>query len=56
MKDEPELIDIFAMFAMHSFLQTAPKNVQSNEIAFEAYKQAEAMMRERNLRDSEGRQ
>lgn len=56
MKDEPELIDIFAMFAMHAFLQTAPKNARDVEIAIEAYKQAEAMMRERDLRFSEGRQ
>jgi hypothetical protein len=55
MKQEPELIDIFAMFAMYSFLQTAPKNARSNEIAFESYEQAEAMMHERNLRNSEGR-
>lgn len=54
MKEEPELIDIFAMFAMYSFLQTAPKNERSNVIAFEAYEQAEAMMHERNLRNSEG--
>jgi hypothetical protein len=55
MRDEPQLVDIFAMFAMYSFLQTAPKNARSNEIAYEAYEQAEAMMHERNLRNSEGK-
>jgi hypothetical protein len=54
MKDDPQLVDIFAMFAMYQFLKTAPKNVQPHEIAYEAYKQAEAMMNERRLRNSEG--
>jgi hypothetical protein len=54
MKDEPQLVDIFAMFAMYSFLQTAPKHAQPQEIAWAAYDQAQAMMDERNLRYSEG--
>lgn len=54
MKDDPQLVDIFAMVAMYSFLKTAPENVQPHEIAYEAYKQAEAMMNERRLRNSEG--
>jgi hypothetical protein len=51
MKDEPELIDLFALVAMHSLLQTAPKNARNEEIAYEAYKQAEAMMNERERLD-----
>ena len=47
MKQEPELIDIFALIALHSLLQTAPKNARNEEIAHEAYRQAEAMMEER---------
>ena len=54
MKDDPQLVDIFAMVAMYSLLQTAPKHAQPQEIAYEAYKQAEAMMNERRLRNSEG--
>lgn len=48
MKTEPELIDLFAMIAMHSLLQTAPKNAGNEEIAYEAYSQAEAMMEVRD--------
>jgi hypothetical protein len=54
MKDDPQLVDIFAMVAMYSFLQTAPKHAQPQEIAYEAYQQAQAMMNERRLRNSEG--
>jgi len=54
MKQEPELVDIFAMFAMYAFLRTAPKSATSKAIAFEAYEQAEAMMTERETRYSEG--
>jgi hypothetical protein len=54
MKDDPQLVDIFAMFAMYSFLSTAPKHAQPQEIAYEAYEQAQAMMNERRLRNSEG--
>ena len=54
MKDDPQLVDIFAMVAMYSFLKTAPNNVEPHEIAYESYKQAQAMMNERRLRNSEG--
>ena len=54
MKDDPQLVDIFAMVAMYSFLSTAPKHAQPQEIAYEAYEQAQAMMNERRLRNSEG--
>ena len=54
MKDDPQLVDIFAMVAMYQFLSTAPKHAMPYEIAYEAYKQAEAMMNERSLRNSEG--
>jgi hypothetical protein len=54
MKDDPQLVDIFAMVAMYSFLSTAPKHAQPQEIAYEAYQQAQAMMNERRLRNSEG--
>jgi hypothetical protein len=50
MKQEPEWIDVLALVAMHSFLQSAPKNARNEEIAYEAYKQAEAMMEEKNKR------
>jgi hypothetical protein len=51
MNQEPEWIDIVALIAMHSLLQTAPKNARNEEIAYEAYKQAEAMMEEKERRD-----
>jgi len=35
---------VLALVAMHSLLQKAPKNARSEDIAYEAYKQAEAMM------------
>jgi hypothetical protein len=54
MKDDPQLVDIFAMVAMYSFLSTAPKHAQPQEIAWAAYDQAQAMMNERRLRNSEG--
>jgi hypothetical protein len=54
MKDDPQLVDVFAMVAMYQFLNTAPKNAQPQEIAYEAYEQAQAMMNERKLRNSEG--
>jgi hypothetical protein len=51
MKQEPDWIDVLALVAMHSFLQSAPKNAKPEEIAYEAYKQAEAMMEEKERRD-----
>jgi hypothetical protein len=47
MKTEPDWIDIVALIAMHSLMQTAPKNARNEDIAYEAYKQAQAMMAER---------
>jgi len=44
MKTEPDWIDVLALVAMHSLMQTAPKNARNEDIAFEAYRQAEAMM------------
>jgi hypothetical protein len=38
---------------MHSLLQTAPKNARNEEIAYEAYKQAEAMMEVKEQRDDQ---
>ena len=46
MKQEPEWIDIVALVAMHSFIQMAPKNATPEEIAYESYKQAKAMIEE----------
>ena len=54
MKDDPQLIDIFAMIAMYSLLNTSPKLTPPQEIAYEAYEQAQAMIDERRLRNSEG--
>jgi hypothetical protein len=54
MKQEPEWIDVLALVAMHSLMQTAPKNARVEEIAFEAYKQAEAMMLAKEEFTSEG--
>jgi hypothetical protein len=54
MKDDPQLVDIFAMVAMYSLLNTAPKLTPPQEIAYESYEQARAMMDERTLRNGEG--
>ena len=51
MKQEPEWIDVLALIAMHSFLQTAPKNAKPEQIAYAAYQQAEAMMKEKERQD-----
>lgn len=51
MKQEPEWIDVLAMIAMHSFLQSAPKNARPEEIAYAAYQQAEAMIKEKERLD-----
>jgi hypothetical protein len=48
MKQEPELIDIFALFAMQAILETAKKGVFPHDIARSAYEFAEAMMEERD--------
>jgi hypothetical protein len=54
MKQEPEWIDIIALIAMYSLLKTAPKNATSEDIAYEAYAQAEAMIDVRKKFNSEG--
>jgi hypothetical protein len=51
MKQEPELIDIFALFAMMSILRTANKSALPQDIARSSYEFAEAMMEEREDRD-----
>ena len=45
MKQEPEWIDVLALVAMHSLMNTAPKNARVEDIAYHAYEQAEAMMK-----------
>jgi hypothetical protein len=54
MKNEPDWIDILALVAMHSLMQIAPKNARSEDIAYEAYRQAEAMMEAKERFTSEG--
>ena len=44
MKTDPEMMDIFAMFALHAILKTAKKDAFPHEIARAAYDFAEAMM------------
>jgi hypothetical protein len=45
MKTEPELIDIYAMFALMAVMQKHAKVAKSKiDIAYEAFEQAKAMM------------
>jgi len=44
--NEPTLLDIYAMFAMHALLNAEPA-ADEMEIAAAAYGQAQAMMQER---------
>jgi hypothetical protein len=45
MKSEPELIDIYAMFALMGLMQKPSKVAKSKiDVAYEAYEQAQAMM------------
>jgi hypothetical protein len=53
MKQEPELVDIFAMFALHAILRTAKKDAFPHDIARAAYDFAEAMMEERIERNDD---
>jgi hypothetical protein len=53
MKQEPEWVDVLALVAMHSLMQTAPKNARVEDIAFHAYEQAEAMIKAQKF-NSEG--
>jgi hypothetical protein len=47
MKQEPQLLDMFALFALMGILSKATKSAKPDEIAFAAYEQAQAMMDER---------
>jgi len=51
MKDEPKLIDIFAMLALHAILRNADEGVFPQDIARASYDFAEAMMEEREERN-----
>jgi len=45
MKTEPDLIDIYAMFALMALMQKSTKVPKSKiDIAYEAYEQAQAMI------------
>jgi hypothetical protein len=45
MKTEPELIDIYAMFALMALMQKTTKVAKSKiDVAYEAYEQARAMV------------
>jgi len=48
MKTEPDWIDVLALVAMHSLMQTAPRNARVEDIAYHAYEQAEAMMAQKD--------
>lgn len=49
MKTEPELIDLYAMFALMALMQKPPKVAKSKiDIAYEAYEQAQAMLEVRD--------
>jgi hypothetical protein len=51
MKEEPKLMDIFAMLALHAILRNANKSALPQDIARSAYDFAEAMMEEREERN-----
>ena len=45
MKTEPDLIDIYAMFALMALMQKPSKVAKSKiDVAYEAYEQAQAML------------
>jgi hypothetical protein len=44
MKTEPELIDIYAMFALMALMQKPVKTKSKIDIAYEAFEQAQAMI------------
>ena len=45
MKTEPDLIDIYAMFALMALMQKPTKVAKSKiDVAYEAYEQAQAML------------
>jgi len=51
MKEEPKLMDIFAMLELHAILRNANKSALPQDIARSAYDFAEAMMEEREDRN-----
>jgi len=50
MKEEPEWVDVVAMFALLGILSNTKNNTFPHEFAFSAYEIAEAMIEERNER------
>ena len=44
MKTEPELIDIYAMFALMGLMQKPVKGRSKIDVAYEAFEQAKAMV------------
>jgi len=44
MKTEPDLIDIYAMFALIALMQKPVKTKSKIDIAYEAFEQAQAMI------------
>ena len=44
MKTEPELLDIYAMFALMGLMQKPVKGKSKIDVAYEAFEQAQAMI------------
>lgn len=44
MKTEPELLDIYAMFALMGLMQKPIKGKSKIDVAYEAFEQAQAMI------------
>jgi hypothetical protein len=44
MKNEPELIDIYAVFALLALMQKPVKGRSEVELAYQAFEQAQAML------------
>ncbi len=44
MKNEPELLDIYAMFALMGLMQKPIKGKSKIDVAYEAFEQAQAMI------------
>ena len=44
MKTQPELIDIYAMFALMGLMQKPVKGKSKIDVAYEAFEQAQAMV------------
>ena len=44
MKTEPELIDLYAMFALMGLIQKPVKGKSKIDVAYEAFEQAQAMV------------